>query len=160
MYGTWRGLDVKLFDYWYARSSDPSIDDTNRFSCLLISVGTSWPGLVIEPETSAERLVGRFTLEEIEFESEAFNRAYTVRGEDARFANAFVDARMMQWLLELPPGRWGFQIAGETLLCYRSPAVFPWELLGVLQTGSAFIERIPAVARSLYPVIPPMPPVV
>jgi hypothetical protein len=160
LYGTWRELEVKLFDYWCARSSDPSIDDTERFTCLMISMGSSWPSLLIEPETSADRLIGRFTLAEIEFESEAFNRAFTVRGEDARFANAFVDGRMMQWLFELPKGRWGFQIAGDALLCYRSPAVFPWELLGVLQTGSAFIERIPAVASSLYQVVPPMPPVV
>lgn len=160
MYGTWRGLDVRLFDYWYARSSDQSIDDTERFTCLMISLGTSWPSLLIEPETAAARLVGRVTLSEIEFESEAFNRAFTVRGDDPRFASAFVDGRMMRWLLELPPGRWGFQIAGDTLLCHRSPALFPWELLGMLQTGSAFIERIPAVARSSYPMVPPMPPAV
>jgi hypothetical protein len=158
MYGTWRGLDVKLFDYWYARSGDPSVDDTERFSCLMISMGTSWPTLLIESETDAARLVGRATLSEIEFESEAFNRSFTVRGDDPRFANAFVDGRMMRWLLELPAGRWGFQIAGDTLLCHRSPAVLPWELLGVLQTGSAFIDRTPSVVSSLYPAPPPMPP--
>lgn len=158
MYGTWRGLDVKLFDYWYVRSSDPSIDDTERFTCLMISLGTAWPSLLIEPETTAARLVGRFTLEEIEFESEVFNRAFTVRGDDPRFASAFVDGRMMRWLLELPKGRWGFQIAGDVLLCHRSPAVLPWELLGVLQTGSAFIDRTPSVVTSLYPAPPPRPP--
>jgi hypothetical protein len=158
MGGTWRGLQVKLFDYWYARSSDPSIDDTERFTCLMISLGTSWPSLLIEPETGAARLVGRVTLSEIEFESEAFNRAFTVRAEDPLFASAFVDGRMMRWLLELPTGRWGFQIVGDTLLCYRSPAVLPWELLGVLQTGSAFIDRAPSVVGSLYPAPPPMPP--
>jgi hypothetical protein len=47
---------VKLFDYWYARSSDPSVDDTERFSCVMIRLGTSWPGLLIEPATSAARL--------------------------------------------------------------------------------------------------------
>jgi hypothetical protein len=158
MYGTWRGLEVRLFDYWYARSSDPSVDETERFSCLMISMGTSWPSLLIEPETSAARLVGRVTLSEIEFESEAFNRAFTVRGDDPRFASALVDGRMMRWLLELPKGRWGFQIAGDTLLCHRSPAVLPWELLGVLQTGSAFIDRTPSVIRSLYPAPRPTPP--
>ncbi len=65
---------------------------------------------------------------------------------------------MMQWLLELPKGRWGFQIAGDALLCHRTPAVLPWELLGVLQTGSAFIDRTPSVVTSLYPAPPPMPP--
>jgi hypothetical protein len=158
MYGTWRGLEVKLFDYWYARSSDPSIDDTERFTCLIISLGTSWPSLLIEPETAAARLAGRITLKEIEFESEAFNRAFTVRGDDPRFASAFVDGRMMRWLLELPVGRWGFQIAGDALLCYRTPAVLPWALLDVLQTGSAFIDRTPSVVSSLYPAPPSMPP--
>jgi hypothetical protein len=158
MYGTWRGLEVKLFDYWYARSSDSSIDDTERFTCLMISLGTSWPSLLIEPETAAARLAGRVTLKEIEFESEAFNRAFTVRGDDPRFASAFVDGRMLRWLLELPKGRWGFQIAGDALLCYRTPAVLPWELLGVLQTGSAFIDRTPSVVSSLYQAPLPMPP--
>ena len=158
MYGTWRGLDVKLCDYWYARSSDPSVDDTERFSCLMICIGASWPGLLIEPETPALRIVGRFALKEMAFESEAFNRAFTVRADDPRFANAFVDGRMMQWLLELPRGRWGFQLAGDTLLCYRSPAVLPWEALEVLQAGSAFLDRIPSVVGSLYPPAPPVPP--
>lgn len=59
-------------------------------------------------------------LGKITFESKAFNRAFTVRGEDRRCASAFVDRRMMQWLLALRPDRWGFEIASGTLLCHRS----------------------------------------
>ncbi len=57
-----------------------------------------WPALVIEPESFVTR-VADAAAPDIAFESEAFNRAFAVRGEDRRFANAFVDARMMEWLL-------------------------------------------------------------
>ncbi len=41
---------------------------------------------------------------DIRTESEEFNRRFEVRSSDRRFALAFVDARMMRWLLDQPPG--------------------------------------------------------
>jgi hypothetical protein len=45
------------------------------------------------------RLVGHLGFQDMEFESEDFNRAFRVKGGDREFAYQFVDARMMKWLL-------------------------------------------------------------
>jgi hypothetical protein len=150
MFGTWRGMDVTLFEYWYARSSDPSKDDVERFSCLMTPLSPTWPDLAVVPETVAARVAGRVTMREIDLESELFNRSFTVRSSDARFARALLDAQMMDWLLGLGGG-WGFEIAEGTLLCYRSPQLQPWEVEQVLHTAAAFVTRIPRVVPSLFP---------
>jgi hypothetical protein len=56
---------------------------------------------------------------------------------------------MMAWLLELGDG-WGFEIRGTWILGYRDQ-VQPWELDGVLETVSAFIDRIPRAVGGLFP---------
>ena len=142
--GRWRDLEVRVFDYSYQHSDD----DRREFSCVLVAIPTGWPSLVIRPETVATRLA-RLALPDIAFEFETFNRAFEVRCGSKRFANAFVDARMMEWLLSLGD-RWGFEIQGPWVLGYRDQ-VQPWEIEGVLETASTFLERIPRALHSLYP---------
>lgn len=144
LWGRWRDLEVRAFDYSYQRSDD----DRREMSCVLIAIPPGWPSLVIRPETVAARLA-QLASPDLEFESEAFNRAFEVRCRSERFANAFVDARMMGWLLSLGDG-WGFEIQGSWVLGYRE-RVQPWEIEGVLATAATFLERIPRALRSLYP---------
>jgi hypothetical protein len=159
MVGSWAGVPVTVFDYWYARSGDPTIDDVERFSCLLTPLDNRWPDVTIDPETPLTRATGRVTMREIDMESEAFNRAFTVRSTDRRFVNALVDARMMRWLLELGGG-WGFELVGGRLLCYRSPQVQPWELTWFLETSLGFVAHVPSVVASIVAPAPiePGPP--
>jgi hypothetical protein len=149
--GRWRDLEVRVFDFSYQRSDD----DRRELSCVLIAIAPGWPSLVIRPETVANRLA-RSALPDIEFESDAFNRAFEVRCGSRRFAYAFVDARMMEWLLSLGDP-WGFEIQGAWMLGYRD-RVQPWEIEGVLETASTFLERVPPALRSLYPTSVPRRP--
>jgi hypothetical protein len=149
MVGTWRGSEVTVFDYWYARSGDPTMNDVERFSCLVTPLDPRWPDLTIDPETVAERTLGRVTKQEIDMESEEFDRAFTVRSPDRRFANALIDARMMRWLLDLGGG-WAFELVGGRLLCSRSPQLQPWELDWFLDSALAFVTHIPDVVASLF----------
>ena len=54
-WGTWHGLDVEGFEYWYAVGSDPSRNDYRRFTCVLMSIPASWPDIVIEPQRVVPR---------------------------------------------------------------------------------------------------------
>lgn len=144
LWGTWRGLQVRAFEYQY----DTSGRDPRAFSCAMVAIPGGWPALVIRPESLASRLAD-VAVPEVAFESEAFDRAFSVRCDDRRFASAFVDARMMAWLLALEP-RWGFEIDGPWILGYRDQ-VRPWEIEGVLETVATFVERIPRVVGSLFP---------
>lgn len=151
VWGTWHGLQVRAFEYEFSVSED----DRRMLSCAMVAIPAGWPTLVIRPESFITR-VADAAVPDIAFESEAFNRAFAVRGDDRRFANAFVDARMIEWLLSLET-RWGFEIEGPWLLGYRD-RVQPWEFEGVLATMEAMLDRVPRALGSMYPeATPPRP---
>lgn len=154
VWGTWHGLQVRAFEYEFSVSED----DRRMLSCAMVAIPGGWPTLVIRPESFVTR-VADAAIPDVSFESEAFNRAFAVRSEDRRFANAFIDARMMEWLLSLEP-RWGFEIEGPWLLGYRD-RVQPWELEGVLATIEMLLDTVPRAVASMYPeAVPPRPDVV
>jgi hypothetical protein len=147
-WGTWRGMDVVVIDYWFARSSDPSRNDYRYFTCAATPVPAAWPNLSIVPEGSGSRLAASLGSRGIEFELESFNRAFEVRSSDQRFAHALIDGRMMGWLEALPPDT-GFEISGGTLLC-RTPRVPDGDVSRALETMATFLDRVPPVVASLF----------
>ncbi len=153
MWGFWQGLEVRAFDYWYYEESSDSnghrTKSYHRFNCLITLVDAVCPPLQISEENLLTRFAGALTFRDIEFESEEFNRRFHVKGADERFATAFCDARMMDWLLSHGEG-YGFEVAGDRLLCWTD-RVSPAEMVHLLGTAKTFREQIPAVVRSLYP---------
>jgi hypothetical protein len=147
-WGTWRGRDVTVFDYWLARSSDPSKDDYEYFTCAATPVPADWPDLSIVPARGPGWVSDVIHGESIGFELERFNRAFDVRCVDGRFAHALIDARMIDWLLGLPEGT-GFEISGGTLLA-RLPRPTWDDVAASLETLGAFLERIPPVVASVF----------
>lgn len=149
--GSWRGLEFRAFDYSYSVSDD----ERRLLSCVLVAIPGGWPTLVIRPETGLTKLTD-LAVPDVASESEIFNRTFAVRCHDRAFASAFVDARMMEWLLSLGH-RWSFEIEGRWILGSRDQ-VQPWEIESVLETVSTFIRRIPRAVTSLYPeAMPPRP---
>lgn len=151
--GAWQDLDVRLFDYWYYDESTDSKGRTSktyhRFDCVMIPVEAGCPRLTITHENLGTRLANALTFHDIRFESEAFNRSYYVRSSDTRFANDFVDARMMEWLLKHAEG-FSFEVAGDQGLCYQRK-LSPADMVPLLGTAKAFLDHIPRVVSSLYP---------
>jgi hypothetical protein len=145
LWGPWNGLEVRLFDFAFTKSEQHE----EAFSCALLAIPGGWPTLSIRPEGLETAVGDLLERPAIEFELEAFNRAFDVRSDDRRFASAVADQRMMEWLLALGNG-WGFEIRGRWMLGYRGQ-VQPWELEGVLRTLADFEDRIPRAARSMYP---------
>jgi hypothetical protein len=153
LWGTWQGLEIRAFDYWYYEESTDSKGHTSRsyarFDCVLTRIDASCPALHISEENVFTRLADALTFRDIEFESDAFNRRFTVKGADERFATAFCDARMMDWLLRHGDG-YAFEVVGDRLLC-SCRRVAPAGMLHLLGTTRTFREQIPAVVSSLYP---------
>lgn len=102
LWGVWHGLEVRAFDYWYYEESTDSkghrSKSYHRFDCALMLVDARCPRLEISNENVFTRLADALTFRDIEFESEEFNRRFTVKCPDRHFATAFCDARMMAWL--------------------------------------------------------------
>jgi hypothetical protein len=153
LWGVWHGREIRGFDYWYYEESSDSKGNRSktysRFDCVITLVDARCPQLQISEENLFTRLADALTFRDIEFESEEFNRRFTVKGPDERFATAFCDARMMDWLLRHGDG-YAFEIVGDRLLCWCR-RVAPAEMVQVLGTAATFQEQIPAVVSSLYP---------
>jgi hypothetical protein len=105
------------FDYRYSTTST-STDaqghtsthtEVHNFSVIALEVGVRLPELSVTPEGFFGRLIGRLTNNDIEFESEQFNRAFTVHCEDRKFATDVIHPRMMEYLLTVPDLAWSFR---------------------------------------------------
>jgi hypothetical protein len=115
--GTHDTRPFAAFDYRYSTTST-STDaqgrttthtEVHRFSVIELEVGVRLPELSVTPEGFLGRLVGRLTNTDLEFESEQFNRAFTVTCEDRKFATDVIHPRMMEYLLTVPDLAWSFR---------------------------------------------------
>ncbi|MGH2590652.1 MAG: hypothetical protein ACRDGW_07635 [Actinomycetota bacterium] len=152
LHGSWEGMEVREFDYWYEVESTDSngnrTTSTYRFSCAVTDVEAMLSPLTLGRENVFTRLADSIGLADVEFELEDFNRAFTVKCKDRKFANDFVDQRMMRWLLGTDRG-FSFEACGRWLLVY-SKRRRPTELIPLLGTLKQFREGIPPVVFDLY----------
>jgi hypothetical protein len=149
--GTYKGLDVKEFDYWYYTESSDSKGGRSRtyhyFSCAVTEIPADCPHVTIAPETLLTRLADHLGFEDIQFESEEFNRRFRVKSKDQKFATDLVDARMMQWLDV--GGGWSFEVCGPYVLC-SSKRLKGATLFVLMDVLKAFRDRVPRVVYDLY----------
>ncbi len=152
MWGTWQGMPVREFDYWYYEESTDSEGRRSktyyRFSCAVTDIAAICPPLTLDREDLFTRMADHMGLRDIEFESEDFNHAFNVKSKDRKFANDVIDARMMQWLVSVDGG-FTFEISGRWMLC-SSKRRRPTELVPLLGTLEAFHEHVPRVVYELY----------
>jgi hypothetical protein len=145
--GTHRGRATTIADYWFAPTGAARYDDYERYTCVLVDADDGWSDLCVVPERLSSRALAAVGVRDQELESEAFNRAYHVRAADPRFASAFVDARMMAWLLGLHGV--GFEILDGRLLLFRRRATTSLDdLSATLALVDAFRERVPRVVST------------
>ena len=153
LWGTWHDTPLHAFDYWYYDESTDGKGNRSRtyhrFECAITTVDAGCPHLTLEHENLLTRLADHLAMRDIEFESEDFNRAYNVKCDDERFAFAFVDARMVAWLMAHGTG-YGFEAVGDRLLvaCRR---LDPMAMVPVLGTVRDFRAQVPRDVPSLYP---------
>jgi len=149
--GTYKDIPVKEFDFYYYTESTNSKGGRQRtyhyYSCAVTEIPIDCVHVTIAPETFLTRIGDHLGFQDIQFESEQFNREFRVKSEDTKFATDLVDARMMRWL-EIGKG-WSFEVCGNQAMAYASrlkaPTIFV--LLDVLK---AFRDHIPRVVYDLY----------
>ena len=156
LWGSWQGVELVEFDYWYYTESTDSeghkTKSYSHFSCAATEVDAALSPLTIGRESLLTRLADAVGLDDIEFETREFNDAFNVKSRDRKFANDFVDQRMMAWLLSTAEG-FSFETSGGWLLCFsgRRP---PTDLIPLLGTLKAFRDQVPRVVYDLYRVGP------
>ena len=150
MYGRQGDREVRAFDYRYTTGSGKN-SRTYHWTCGLVTTGgaTSWPHLTLGPETFFERIAQVVAGDDIDFESEEFNRDWEVRCEDRRFASAMIDPEMMLHLMDKAEGC-RVEVGGTWVLVYYEQTP-PEEQPQAIARSVALCERIPPVVWSLYP---------
>jgi hypothetical protein len=151
--GKYQDVDAKAFDYWYYEESTDSQGHRrktySRFDCVIMPIDAACSPMTIDDENLLTLLADALTFDDIEFESEEFNKNFNVKSDDRKFANDFVDARMMAWLLQYGKGT-SFEIMGDRLMCFRRKLA-PMEIVTLLGLSKSLLDHVPSVVYSLYP---------
>ena len=149
--------ETVVADYWLAPSSDTTRDDYERFVCVIDLARPEWPNVSVVPTGLASILKGAVGLDDVDLESDRFDRVFDVRTTDRRFASALLDARMMEWLLLQPPGV-GFEVVGGKLMVFGPrPRTSIDDLPRALRRFDGFLDQVPPVVSSLYPIAARVP---
>ena len=153
----WRDTDdghsFRAFDFAYFvehRDEHGQVSKTyHRFSCAMALVGSAWPDITIGREGVIDKLFNALIGDDIDFESEEFNRLFAVHCDDRRFAHALIDPQMLEFLLSTR-GELSFELKGRWLLVWTDP-VAPKFVPGLLRVSEEFVQHIPKVVWDLYP---------
>jgi hypothetical protein len=144
LYGTHDGRDLVSFDYTYkTRSSDgkTTTTHTHTFSVLALRMGVAMPPLSVDPESFLDRFVGRITGNDIDLESEDFNRAFTVSCPDRKFASDVLHPQMMEYLLQHP--RLGWRFEQDSMLVIATGQRTPEQIDATIEVMDGITERVP-----------------
>jgi len=156
LWGTWQGIELLEFDYWYYTESTDSEGKSSksysRFSCAVTEIDAALSPMTIVRETLLTRLADAVGLGDIAFETQEFNDAFNLKSKDRRFANDLIDQRMMAWLLSTPSD-FSFETCARWLLCF-SDRRRPIDLIPLLGTLKGFRDQVPRVVYDLYRVGP------
>jgi hypothetical protein len=146
--GSHGGQEIVIADYWFAPTAAQQYDDYERYTCVIGPSMAGWSDLTVVPERLVSRLRDAIGVPQINTELEEFNRAFQIRAGDERFASAFVDARMMEWLLEQGPGV-GFEVSGTRVMVFRRRATASLDdVADSLALYDDFVEHIPRVVET------------
>jgi Protein of unknown function (DUF3137) len=145
--GTEQGRPFTAFDYSYETSSTDSKGDrttsTHRFAVYAVALPAYLPTLQVTPEGAFRRLAGAIGLmRDIELESEDFNRRFTVRSQDPKFASDVLTPRTMEYLLSGPVVAW--RIEGTAMLRWESGRLDPAAIVEATSVLDRVADGIPA----------------
>ena len=86
-------------------------------SGAVVKLDAFLPPMMVGPASLLTRAFEKVGVEDIDFESEEFNREYDVRCSDRRFASLFLDAQMIDFILEFER-HFAFETFGNYVLCH------------------------------------------
>jgi hypothetical protein len=144
------GEDVRAFDLWYHDTGDErALGPRRRFTCAVVPLGFSCPRLRVAPRDVVDDIAGALGGREVRLELEEFNRRFRVETDDARFAVAFLDQRLMEAFLGL--SEHVTVDVNEDVLLLWAPLLPAVHVLLLFDAAVAIRRRIPRVATSLFP---------
>ena len=148
---------IRVFDYWwydeYEDNNGVAHRSYHRRTCATAEVGWLWPQLSLTKEGLVSKAASVLGVRDIEFESEEFNRTFYVTSEDRRFANAFLDAQMID-LLAATKGFVEIEVKNRWILLYTE-RLKGNELPPLYKLTETIVARIPRLVYEMWPVSTP-----
>jgi len=147
MRGNECGRDFVAFDYSYETHSTDSkgnrTTSTHHFGVTAVTIPAYLPKLEVAPAGVFGKLTDAVGLTtDIDLESEDFNRSFTVRADDRKFATDVLSPRTMQYLLTAPKAAW--RIQGNTMLRWASGRLDPADIIVAAAVLDQVADGIPA----------------
>ncbi len=143
--GSFRNRPIVAFDYSYQTHSTDSKGNrqtqTHRFAVCALSVDAYLPRLELVPESVLGRFGTALGMQDIELESEDFNRRYRVRAGNQKFAFDVLPPRTMEALMRRSALH--LRLSGTDAVCWEPGRHSPSELLARLDALATLVEGIP-----------------
>jgi hypothetical protein len=144
--GSTAGRPFIAFDYSYqTHSSDGKggrTTQTHRYTVTAVQMPTFLPTLQVTPESVFTRMGHALGLDDIDLESEDFNRKFRVHANDRKFASDILTPRTMQALLARPATSW--RISGNDILSWADERLSPLLVTKSASTLELVIDGIPS----------------
>lgn len=136
------GHGVVSFTYrWTVGSGKEKTTHTRQVVAL--GLPTALPTLELTPEWLGTRVLRAFGGQDIQFESEDFNRAWRVRARDLKFAHDVVNPRLMARLLLSDARGESLRIEGATVLTWMPGRTDPARVDAALTLLRAVSAAVP-----------------
>jgi len=143
MSGVWRNIPVEVFDYTYFISG-AGITRT----VVAFKLPQSFPGLVIKPDPLLREFFEFIGGQDIDFESDVFNKCYYVKADDRKFAHDVIHPQMMDFLLHVRGIT--LQIAGRQAIFFHEKQLKPRQIGRLLCIAIDFYKNIPDFVKKDY----------
>jgi uncharacterized protein DUF3137 len=138
--GRQQGYDFAAFDYHYTVSNGKT-SQTITCAVWALKLPAMLPWLTVEKQ-------GAFGKNDVQTESEQFNRAYKVHGHDDRYAMAILHPRMMELLMSAPETYW--RIDRDSLVYWEPGPIEPYRYLQRLNLLVTIAGLIPSYVWKDY----------
>jgi hypothetical protein len=109
------------------------------------------PPLLVAPTTVLSRAFEAVGAEDVDFESEEFNRRFDVRSADKRFASLFLDARMIDFMLDFGDG-FAFETFGNYVMCHGKRCDAR-QLPALVEKMGQLVPLLNPLIRAEYPTV-------
>ena len=153
VHGMLDGDRVALCDYVYTDVSHDDKGNTqtrdHRMSLVVLTLAANLPATAISPEGVGRKMLNALGVgNDIQFESDEFNRAFQVLSQDRDFAYTLIDPGMMEWLMAHARGGRIEAIGPDVVI---SSNRIRWEdMPGLAAMAKAFKAKFPRLVWERY----------
>jgi len=138
--GDWGGRRVTAFDYRYVTGSGKN-RQTHRFSAIIIRSDIPLEPLRIRSENVFDRVTEFFGVDDIDFESAEFSRAFHVKASDKRWAYDLLHQRTIEFLLSKP--KYSLEFDQNHVIAWRNRRFDPETFESAIAVVEGILDGIP-----------------